>query len=276
MPAVTAIACQPLPRADDDSRLGMEAPAREGRAQVPADGANASHPTVIPAANFFDFADGLPCLSGPLYRAVRHLLPLLHGAVSVGIAEGALDELVALAYTGRQQQRAAVPMHDSETFQFELGRVAAEVRAARAFLDVQARSHWRHALSGALKGEVPFMEGAQTAIWLVTTALCSKFHYVAAGKQLLLSGAVRHPSGQKGPENLKRAEIVKRKEVHGTAAPYVNVVDGRSLRFGIVNGDHGFLDARSPLGRGAFCSPLNGIESRNAILLSLDASRLRR
>jgi alkylation response protein AidB-like acyl-CoA dehydrogenase len=62
-------------------------------------------------------------------------------------------------------------MRDSETFQFELGRVAAEVRAARAFLDVQARSHWRHALSGTLKGEVLFMEGAQTAIWLVTTCV---------------------------------------------------------------------------------------------------------
>jgi alkylation response protein AidB-like acyl-CoA dehydrogenase len=127
--------------------------------------------TVVPAANFFDLASGAPCLPGPLYQAVRQLLPLLHGAISVGIAEGALDELVELANTGRQQLRAAVPMGDSETFQGELGRVAAELRAARAFLQVQAASHWRHALAGTLKDEALFTQGTQTAIWLVTTCV---------------------------------------------------------------------------------------------------------
>jgi alkylation response protein AidB-like acyl-CoA dehydrogenase len=52
------------------------------------------------------------------------------GAVSVGMAEGALDDVVELAKTGRQQLHAAVPMRDSETFEGELGRVAAELRAA--------------------------------------------------------------------------------------------------------------------------------------------------
>jgi alkylation response protein AidB-like acyl-CoA dehydrogenase len=72
--------------------------------------------TVVPTANFFDPASGVPCLSGPLYQAVPQLLCLLHGAISVGIAEGALEDLVELANTGRQQLRAAVPMRDSETF----------------------------------------------------------------------------------------------------------------------------------------------------------------
>ena len=126
---------------------------------------------VVPAANFFDFANGVPCLRGPLYQAVRQVLPLLHGAVSVGMAEGAVDELVALANTGRQQLRAAVAMRDSETFQGELGRVAAELRAARAFLQVQAESHWRHALGGTLKDEALVTQGTQTATWLATTCV---------------------------------------------------------------------------------------------------------
>src|SRR5262249_47818167 len=63
--------------------------------------------TVVPSANFFDLVSGVPCLPGPLYQAVRQVLPLFHGAVSVGIAEGAVDELVELANTGRQQLRAA-------------------------------------------------------------------------------------------------------------------------------------------------------------------------
>jgi indole-3-acetate monooxygenase len=127
--------------------------------------------TVVPAANFFDLASGVSCLPGPLYQAAPQLLPLLHGAISVSIAEGALDELVELANTGRQQLRAAVPMRDSETFQGELGRVAAELRAARAFLQVQAAGHWRHALAGTLKDDALLAQGTQTAIWLATTCV---------------------------------------------------------------------------------------------------------
>ena len=78
--------------------------------------------TLVPAANSFDPVNGGPCQPGPLYQAVLQLIPLLHCAFAVGIAEGALDALVELANTGRQQQRAAVPMRASEIFQYELGR----------------------------------------------------------------------------------------------------------------------------------------------------------
>ena len=50
-------------------------------------------------------------------------------AVVLGVAEAALDEIVALANTGRRQQRAPAPMRESEMFQAELGRVEAELRA---------------------------------------------------------------------------------------------------------------------------------------------------
>jgi alkylation response protein AidB-like acyl-CoA dehydrogenase len=139
--------------------------------------------TVVPAENFFDFWGGTPCLPGPLYQAAPQLLPLIHGSVSFGIAEGALDDLVAHANTGRQQFRAAAPMRESETFQFELGRVAADVRAARAFLQVQAESHWRHALAGTLKTEALHAESTQTAVWLATT--CTR----AADQFFTLAGA---------------------------------------------------------------------------------------
>ena len=62
-------------------------------------------------------------------------------------------------------------MRDSETFQGELGRVAAELRAARAFLEVQAISHWRHALDGTLKDEALYIQGTQTAILLASTSV---------------------------------------------------------------------------------------------------------
>jgi indole-3-acetate monooxygenase len=138
-------------------------------------GTGSSHITlrdkVVSAANFFDLKNGVPCVPGPLYQAVRQLLPLMHGAASVGIAEGALDEIVELARTGRQQLQAVVPMLDSETFQGEVGRVAAELSAAQAFLQVRAASHWRHALAGTLKDEALLTQSLQTAIWLATTCV---------------------------------------------------------------------------------------------------------
>jgi alkylation response protein AidB-like acyl-CoA dehydrogenase len=122
--------------------------------------------TVVPATNFFDLANGKPCLPGPLYGSVMHFIPLMHATVALGIAQGALDEIVELANTGRQQTRAVAPMRETETFQGELGRIAAEVKAARSSLQVQVASHWRHALAGTLKTDALQMESIQTATWV--------------------------------------------------------------------------------------------------------------
>ena len=122
--------------------------------------------TIVPDANFFDLMGGLPCLPGPLYQAPLQTFPLLHGPFGVGVADGALDELVAHARTGRQQFRAAASMRDTEAFQYELGRTESELRAARAFLEVQVASHWHRALTGTLRNEAVFMQVTQGAIWL--------------------------------------------------------------------------------------------------------------
>jgi indole-3-acetate monooxygenase len=126
---------------------------------------------VVPEANFFDFEGGTPCLPGPLYQAVPQLLPLLHGANALGIAEGALDELIAHANTGRQQLKAVVPMRESEIFQFELGRIAAELRAARGYHGMQVASHWQHALAGTLKDDALHAQGTQAGVWIATTCV---------------------------------------------------------------------------------------------------------
>ena len=121
---------------------------------------------LVPTENFFDFLKGPPCVHGPLYQTVQETLPVVHGAFAVGVARGALDELLALAATGRQQFHTAVAMRDSETFQGELGRIEAELRAAQAMLRTQAASHWRHALAGTLRNEARFVEATQAAIWI--------------------------------------------------------------------------------------------------------------
>jgi alkylation response protein AidB-like acyl-CoA dehydrogenase len=102
---------------------------------------------------------------------VLEVMPVMHNAFSVGVARGALDELLALAGTGRQQTHTAVAMRDSEVFQSELGRIEAELKAAEALHRAQAASHWRHALAGTLKDEARFVEATQTAIWISTTCV---------------------------------------------------------------------------------------------------------
>jgi alkylation response protein AidB-like acyl-CoA dehydrogenase len=119
---------------------------------------------LVPAANCFDPTGGVPCVAGPLYQGVRQFLPLCIAATSVGIAEGALQEVVRAA-SGCQ------PMRGADAFQSEVGRIEAELRATRAFLRTQAKSHWLHARAGTLRNEAKFTEGSQAAIWITSASV---------------------------------------------------------------------------------------------------------
>jgi alkylation response protein AidB-like acyl-CoA dehydrogenase len=107
----------------------------------------------------------------PFYHNSIPLILLMIPAVFIGIAEGSVDEVVRLANSGRQQSHAATPMRDSEWFQGELGRIEANLNAARAYLQVQAAEHWRHALKGTLKMEPFLTETTQTSTWLGTNCV---------------------------------------------------------------------------------------------------------
>jgi indole-3-acetate monooxygenase len=130
----------------------------------------ALHDAFVSEANFFDLATSRPCIPGPLYQAPQHYVLLTHSPMALGIAQGALDDLIALARSGRQQQRAPLPLRNSEIFQYELGRIAADLKAARAFYQVELARYWRHALAGTLRDEALLVEGLQSTIWI--TAAC--------------------------------------------------------------------------------------------------------
>jgi alkylation response protein AidB-like acyl-CoA dehydrogenase len=126
---------------------------------------------LVPAANSYDVLTAVSHFPGPLYQAVIQFLPMLNSAITTGIAEAALHDLIEVANTGRRQLRAAAPLRDSEFFQGELGRISADLRAAQAFFDAQVASHWRHALAGTLKDEALFTEGLQAAIWIAAACI---------------------------------------------------------------------------------------------------------
>ncbi len=139
--------------------------------QAPGLRATGSHHIVlqdvfVPAENAVDMASARPSLPGPLYGSPMQFIPLLHGSFALGLAQGALEDLIAIA-----QQQAAVAMHNSEIFHYDLGRAQAESRAAQAIYDAQTASHWRHALAGTLDGDALLAEATQSAVWVTEACL---------------------------------------------------------------------------------------------------------
>jgi indole-3-acetate monooxygenase len=125
----------------------------------------------VPNQSFFNLAGAGRWADGPLYAGVPQIIAVLHGAVSLGIAEGALEDLLVIAASGRRQERVAAPMRDTESFQTDLGQIHAAIRAARALLLKQTESHWQHALARNLATDALLVEGSQAAIWTVGTCM---------------------------------------------------------------------------------------------------------
>jgi alkylation response protein AidB-like acyl-CoA dehydrogenase len=122
----------------------------------------------VPEAQTFDLFGGKSAVPGPLDSDMMPFNTSFHAAVAVGIATGAMADLVALANSGRRQLFAAADLKDSPVFQHEVGRLDAELRAARALTRVQVENQWSRALAGTLNGTTDFAEGLQGSAWIHT------------------------------------------------------------------------------------------------------------
>jgi alkylation response protein AidB-like acyl-CoA dehydrogenase len=101
----------------------------------------AAERTVVPLA-------GEPCVDAPMARVhTPALIALAVGSVALGIAKGALDDIVDLA-AGKMPLLAGAPLAASPQFQYDLAVADAEVRAARSLLHDTARSLWQSAVDG--------------------------------------------------------------------------------------------------------------------------------
>jgi indole-3-acetate monooxygenase len=125
-------------------------------------------PMEIPEHWTRDALHGASCVPGPFERTLTPFSPILHVVVAVGIATGAFVDLTSLASGGKRQLFAASDLRDSTIFQHELGRVGAELRAARALLEVQAATVWRRAIAGFLDDKADFTEALQASAWIQT------------------------------------------------------------------------------------------------------------
>jgi indole-3-acetate monooxygenase len=118
----------------------------------------------------FDLWFGQPSLGGASFAAPLLQFSMHIGAVALGIAEGAIADLLALAGTRKVRLYAKAELADQPLFQYRLGHAEVEARAARAFLHSCAESYWAQANAGAIDPTTLFTRVLSTVAWVVETS----------------------------------------------------------------------------------------------------------
>jgi alkylation response protein AidB-like acyl-CoA dehydrogenase len=104
---------------------------------------------LVKAERTFPTLSSEACLDGPLLRIPPPpLFALELASVALGIAQGALDDVLALS-TRKVALLAHRPLADNPFFQHQLGAADAKLRAARALLYADAAAAWATAVAGA-------------------------------------------------------------------------------------------------------------------------------
>jgi alkylation response protein AidB-like acyl-CoA dehydrogenase len=107
---------------------------------------------VVPAHDTVDIFAGRPSIAGAGLAELLLYAALHIGAVGVGIAQRALDEIVAIGATNKTRLYAQTAMADNALFQYRLGDAAANIRAARMILMAEAEFVWKSALENVSPG----------------------------------------------------------------------------------------------------------------------------
>jgi alkylation response protein AidB-like acyl-CoA dehydrogenase len=124
----------------------------------------------VPDENFFEFPFGVSFAPDPIFGKFPEIVVLSHAAVVVGMAEGAILDLVELAGAGVKQLFMTTPLVETERFKESLARLDAELMAARALLEMQITRIWENPERSTAKDLTRAAEQRQAAIWI--TAAC--------------------------------------------------------------------------------------------------------
>jgi alkylation response protein AidB-like acyl-CoA dehydrogenase len=144
----------------------------------------------VPDENFLEFPFGTSFAPDPIFGKFPEVLLLAHAALAVGIAEGAIMDLVELAGTGVKQLFMTTSLVETERFKEGLARLDAELMAARALLEVEITRVWQNPRRSEAKDLAGVGEQLQAAVWI--TSACVR---VAEGCfELAGSGAVYESS----------------------------------------------------------------------------------
>ena len=125
----------------------------------------------VPDENFFEFPFGASFAPDSIFGKFPELVVLSHGAVAVGIAEGAIMDLVELARAGVKQLFMTTPLVETERFKEGLARLDAELMAARALLEAQITCVWQNPERSAAKDSTRAAKQQQAAVWITSACV---------------------------------------------------------------------------------------------------------
>ena len=113
-----------------------------------------------------------PCIDEPIVHIpAPALLSLGIAGVAIGIAQGALDDIVALA-VDKMPLLAPGPLAGNPLFQFELANADAAIRAARALLYETAEAAWEAAATQTVHARGA-SEDPLSAVWATEQAVAA-------------------------------------------------------------------------------------------------------
>jgi alkylation response protein AidB-like acyl-CoA dehydrogenase len=124
----------------------------------------AAERTLVPLA-------GEPCVDAPIARIhTPALIALVVSSVAIGIARGALDEIVALS-AGKMPLLAGAPLAANPLFQHDLAVAETDVRAARSLLHDTAEWLWQSACDGVELSLVDRARVRAAGVWATDRAV---------------------------------------------------------------------------------------------------------
>ncbi|MEO6376611.1 MAG: acyl-CoA dehydrogenase family protein [Caulobacteraceae bacterium] len=140
----------------------------------------------VPADRTVDYLGGASCLPGSNYRCPPIQGGMHFAGVALGVARGALNDVVALAKGQKRRMFTAGTMAGSELFQFGLGQAELSLQAARGLLYQRAREFAAQAEAippGPAQMVHPLSRSCRaTAAWVVRRSIeVVDFAYGAAG-----------------------------------------------------------------------------------------------
>jgi alkylation response protein AidB-like acyl-CoA dehydrogenase len=99
----------------------------------------------VPKSRTFSLmAPPATCFDTPVARLpLRVALAFPHCALALGIAQGAIDDITALAATKRAAMNPTATLSGEPVFRFELGRHIMRLTAAKALVDLRAQECWK-------------------------------------------------------------------------------------------------------------------------------------
>jgi alkylation response protein AidB-like acyl-CoA dehydrogenase len=137
---------------------------------------------IFTARSFFD---------NPIARMrLRVVLSMGHTSVAIGLAQGALDDILELAATKRSSMNPNRRLHDEPIFRHFLGEHTLRLRACRAMLDDITAKAWAAGVEGRELTPREILEGRTMSAFV--TAECVKivdWAYTAGGSSVVYDSA---------------------------------------------------------------------------------------